>query len=379
MALQENLTGTTPNTQGANMLSKLYKLSPSNGKVQQWSVTTDGAFVIVTQGQVGGVQTPYRTESFGKNIGRANETTAAEQAVMEAKSKHAKKLKSGYTEDKSGEQSTKTPMKVNDYWKHKSKVQFPCYVSRKLNGVNAEERLSGTELTLLSRGGEEYPRIPHIEQSVHKLMADLGTNALNGELYIHTISLQKITSYVKKPKPESSLLEFHVFDAPNLGGTYAQRIAQLINTDYPHIVPAVLANSHEELHELHDLAVEQGYEGIIIRNADCRYEYNTRSNSAFKMKVAMDKEFQVVGYKLDKYGHPVYTCASDGGNFSVKRKGTSEQRLADAVIADSNVGLWLTVEFESYSDAQPGFTVGKPTKPVGLDFRLCDDTGNPLT
>lgn len=353
------------------MLSTLYKLSPSNGKVQQWSVTTDGAFVIATQGQVGGKLVEYRTESFGKNIGRSNETTAAEQAVLEAKSKHAKKMKSGYTTDPSGEQSTKTPMKVNDYWKHKSKVKFPCYVSRKLNGVNAEERL-GTELTLLSRGGEEYPRIPHIEQSVRKLMSDLGTDALNGELYVHGTSLQKITSYVKKPKPESGLLEFHVFDAPNLGGTYAQRIAQLINTDYPHIVPAVLANSHEELQELHDLAVEQGYEGIIIRNADCIYEYNTRSNSAFKMKVALDKEFLVTGYKLDKYGHPVYTCASDGGDFSVKRKGTAFERLKDATVAVHNIGKWLTVEFESYSDS------GKPTKPVGLNFRDCDTDGNPL-
>lgn len=354
-----------------NELAKLYKKTKT-GSVQVCIITTLNDTYTVTFGRLNGKMQSITTVCTSKNVGKSNYISPQQQALREAEAIHTKKQKSGYVLSEAGESDIKLVMKVQDYWKHKSKVKFPCYVSRKLNGINAEERLSGTELTLLSRGGEEYPRIPHIEQSVHKLMADLGTDALNGELYVQGTSLQKITSYVKKPKPESGLLEFHVFDAPNLGGTYAQRIAKLINTDYPHIVPAVLANSHEELQELHDLAVEQGYEGIIIRNADCKYEYNTRSNSAFKMKVALDKEFQVVGYKLDKYDHPVYTCASDGGNFSVKRKGTAEQRLADAAVVESNIGKWLTVEFESYSDA------GKPTKPVGLNFRDCDTDGNPL-
>lgn len=354
------------------MLSTLYKLSPSNGKVQQWSVTTDGAFVIVTQGQVGGAQTPYRTESFGKSTGRSNATTAAEQALLEAKSKHAKKLKSGYTTDESGEQSTLSPMKLNDYWKHQSKVVFPCYVSPKLNGVNAEYRLIDGSLVLLSRGGETYHPIPHLEASVRSLMERLSTDSLNGELYCHGQSLQVITSWVKKPKPESVNLEFHVFDVPNLGGPYSERIASLASTNYQHIVPWDVVGRPETLQLRHDALTKQGYEGIVIRNSDSLYKYNTRSLSAFKMKVALDKEFQVIGYKLDKYNHPVYTCASDGGDFSVKRKGTAEQRLADATIADSNVGLWLTVEFESYSDAD------KPTKPVGLNFRDCDIDGNPL-
>jgi len=204
-------------------------------------------------------------------------------------------------------------------------------------------------------------------------MSDLGVTSLNGELYHHGTSLQVITSWVKKPKLESSNLEFHVFDIPTSTHKYYERAAQLEATDYPHIVPYQLATSHDELTTLHDKAVAQGYEGIVIRNADCMYEYNTRSLSAFKYKVAMDAEFLVVGYKLDKYGHPVYSCKSDGGNFSVKRKGTAAERLADATIAKSNIGKYLTVEFESLSD------LGKPTKPVGLDFRLCDaSTGEPL-
>jgi len=91
-----------------------------------------------------------------------------------------------------------------------------------------------------------------------------------------------------------------------------------------------------------------------------------------KNKPVQEAEFQVVSHKLDKNKHAVFTCSSPGGNFSVKCKGTAEQRLAMASHAEDYYGKWLTVEYEMLSKD------GKPLKPVGLTFRLCDPSGEPL-
>ena len=366
------------------MLSPLYKLSPSNGKVQVWEITTDSEFYTVTQGQVGGKLQTYRTECFGKNIGKVNETTVAQQCSLEAEALISKKLKTGYTLDTSGEQSVFTPMKIGVYSKCKSKLDFKTgvYLSRKLNGLNGEYRLINDELILLSRGGETFPRIPHLEQSVRAMMLRLDTASLNGELYAQGTSLQQIVSLVKKPKPGSEQLEFHVFDCPNLSGGYLERATVLHCSDLMlapvFAIPFERVASHEEIQTKCDAFVAQGYEGVVVRTASSLYEYNTRSLTTMKLKPVLDKEFLVLSFKRDKLCHAIYLCASDGGNFSVKRKGTAEARLADAAIAETNIGKYLTVEFESYSDARPGFTQGKPTKPVGLDFRKCSTDGEPL-
>ena len=70
----------------------------STGKIKQWSVWTEGDTIYVEHGQQGGKMQVKETVCKPKNVGRANETTAEEQAISEAKSKWKKQYDKDYRE-----------------------------------------------------------------------------------------------------------------------------------------------------------------------------------------------------------------------------------------------------------------------------------------
>ena len=364
----------------------LYKQTKT-GAIQQWSVFVEANIITVEQGQVDGKLQPYLTECSGKNIGRSNETTPEEQALVEAQAKWTKQVQKGYTEDKSGVVTVELPQKVKNYFGNEVNVIFPCEASYKLNGVNAEYVRDSSGLWLKSRGGLVYPMIKHHVEPVTKLMDHLGVNNLSGELYKHGEWLQDITGAVKKPNELTKSLEFHVFDIPKHEGNYKTR-RLLLNIvmgyegiDWTHlkICQSVYIREPEQLKHLHEYAVDKGFEGLVINNYRGLHKYNERSSDIFKMKLAIDAEFKIIGYKLDKNKQVVFEClvgdkynTDPAATFWVKPKGSKEQRESIYKDVENWIGGWLKVEFESYSKD------GKPTKPVGICLRDCDEQGNPL-
>lgn len=386
------------------ILETLFK-ETKTGAVVFCDIVTQGNNIIVTTGQVGTLNPiNHRTQCEAKNIGKASATTAEEQAEKEARAKHAKKIKEGYVLDPSGVKVVKLPMKVKGYLDQKKNVKFPCTAGPKLDGQNGEYRVD-TEasdplnvMELFSRGGENFPMPPHLSEDVTRAMNALDTCTLNGELYIHGEHLQDIQSAVKKPNEMSKRLEFHVFDIPDHSGVWTERLHDLdscdFESDYVKIVPNRVMHSHEDIEEYMQECLALGYEGIVIRNYDGVYEYNVRSSDVFKYKIPLDGEYRVIGYKLDKSGHAVWESICNVSfeeyskqiqelkkaaltkyiklhTFNVKRKGTKEQRLEEAGIAEEKVGQWLKIEYESMSKDN------KPQKPVGIVWRECDAAGNP--
>ena len=77
-------------------LSKLFKRT-TIGKVQTWEIEIEGDKYRTISWQQDGKQIVNNwTVCKAKNVGRANATTAEEQALKEAEAKHQKKLESGY-------------------------------------------------------------------------------------------------------------------------------------------------------------------------------------------------------------------------------------------------------------------------------------------
>jgi DNA ligase-1 len=268
-------------------------------------------------------------------------------------------------------------MKVKKYQDQIKNIRFPCWISRKLNGVNGEFRLEDTDLKLYSRGGDEYPMLGHMKEEVLEAMKHLNTKTLNGEIYKHGMHLQDITSAVKKYNVNTPNLEFHIFEIPDNPNEFQDKVHKLHSWDnskydYVKVVHAIKSLSHDDIEKSHGRAVSKGYEGIIIRNPDCIYEYNVRSSQVFKYKKAQDAEYKIIGWRADKNGHPVFICTTGTHEFSVKIKGTDAERKAIASEADSWVGQWIKIEFEELSKDK------KPLKPVGLGLRRCDKDGNPL-
>jgi len=365
-------------------LPTLYKKN-KNGKTQVFNIETSLNSYTVTWGQQNGAVQVKTTVATGKNIGKKNETTPFEQAELEAKAVWNKKLKSGYSEYEDIPNVIELPMKVNNYVDHKKKIKFPCYISPKLNGVNGEYRLVNDEIVLLSRGGERYPIIKEQVEEVKKIFEALDTTSINGELYIHGEHLQDITSAVKKHNELTPKLRFYVFDFPKLEGTYAERCMlayeKLNNLDLKYVtaVPVEVANSHEDIEFYFNVITNSrhNFEGAIIRNAECLYEYNTRSLNAFKYKKAKDAEFKIIGVNEDKNGHPVFIFESEGGEFKAKPKGSSEERRAMLEASKDYIGKYATVEYEMLSKGSNGLP-GKPLKPVMIGLRECDNKGEPI-
>jgi ATP-dependent DNA ligase len=359
-------------------LPRLYKKSKT-GAIVVCDIKTAGDNIKVITGQVEGKHVDHWTKCYPKNEGKKNETTSTEQAQIEAKAKHVKKIKGGYVLDPTGEQVVRLPMKVKKYQEQKKNVIFPCWLSPKLNGINGEfrsrEKMGGIDLEVFSRGGDTYPFLTHMRSDILEVMEELKTKTLNGEIYKHGMFLQDITSAVKKHNNDTPDLSFHIFDIPDSPEEYSEKVKRLQKIQdrcNVKIITAIPAENHEDIEKYLELCLSGGYEGIIIRNSKAIYEYNIRSSNIFKYKLPSDAEYLIVGYKLDKKGHPVFRCTTGEHEFNVKPKGVDAERLKIAKEADTWVGKWLQIEFEELSKDD------KPLKPVGIRLRKCDTDGNPL-
>ena len=68
----------------------------NKGDLRVWSIYTEGSEVVVKYGKLGGKITEKRYTAEGKSIGKSNETTPEQQAILEAEAKYVKQFKSGY-------------------------------------------------------------------------------------------------------------------------------------------------------------------------------------------------------------------------------------------------------------------------------------------
>ena len=347
------------------------------GATQQWSIETQGDSFICTYGQLGGKMQTQVTKCEPKNVGRANETTAEQQALLEAEALVAKKIKSGYSYDQEAPITVQLAMKVKAYQDQLNNVKFPCYSSPKLNGVNAIYRRVNDQLTIYSRGGEVYPPIPHLEDLVHSAMDVLESNELNGELYIHGEHLQDIQSAVKKPNDLSSQLSFCIFDIADSSEEFYTRalIMDRISDFCPECHPAVysisnlICLSHEDIEQHYNVCMTLGYEGTVVKNSTALYQHNVRSSDMFKYKKTQSAEFLINSYNLDKNSLPVFIMQCDAGEFKAKPIGTKEFWAKFNPV--DYIGNYATVEYETLSKD------GIPLKPIFISLRSMDPAGNP--
>ena len=109
----------------------------SKGALRVWSIYTEGPEVVVKHGKLDGKIQEKRYIAEGKNVGKANETTPEQQAVLEAEAKYVKQLKSGYFHDKDDALGFVefTPMKCHAFNTYSSKLIYPCNAGVKLDGM----------------------------------------------------------------------------------------------------------------------------------------------------------------------------------------------------------------------------------------------------
>ena len=359
-------------------------------KTQFWEVEVlpqgQAALIRVSYGYQGGSTVVNEKEiTKGKNIGRKNETTPYEQALLDAKSAWDKKVMEGYAETVEKAQvpsmvsnaaiaahDTISPMLAQDYHKQGKKIVFPCYVQAKLDGVRSIFHKG----VLTSRNGKEFSGLEHI-------LAELAPATkegliLDGEVYSTTLSFQQFVGLVKKKKftaedkEQLKNVNLWVYDCVN-NRPFEERLSMLKEFfgqhrfAHVHLLPTEECKTREDLKGFHDKYVADGNEGLIVRNKQGLYQLGARSYDLQKYKEFEDAEYEVAGFTEGQgleEGLVIWICkTAKGQTFNVRPRGTHEDRAALFKVAKNYVGKQLTVRFQELTED------GIPRFPVGISFR----------
>jgi len=335
-------------------MNTLYKYTQT-GAIQQWTIFVKGNTYYTEEGILNGAITRSKpTVCQGKNIGKSNETTPEEQALLEAQAKHQKKLDKGYNEVLTKEKKFFEPMLAFEREKYE-KLLFtvPTYVQPKLDGVRC---ILDEDGSLTTRNGKPIVSCPHLS---------INGYLLDGELYNHDLKedFDKIISLTRKSKPtnedldESSVkVEYWIYDFPIESKRFSQRYLRLLtlweNGQFPDcfkIVPTYQVLDIEDIEQKHQEFLEQGYEGTMIRLDLGPYE-GKRSKQLLKYKNFVDAEFEILdviegeGNRSGMAGNLVIKLPN-GNTCGVGMTGTQEFMAQVWKDREKVVGLQATVKF----------------------------------
>tara|TARA_R110000822_G_scaffold125716_4_gene260641 strand:- start:6611 stop:7663 length:1053 start_codon:yes stop_codon:yes gene_type:complete len=340
----------------------------SKGKIRFLDIDTDGATIVQISGVIGGKHVTNVSMCEAKNIGRSNETSAEDQALLEASAKFVKKLKEGYftTQQKAIDEVVILPMLAKVFGKEEKKVAYPCYAQPKLDGMRGLGDCKNATLT--SRSGNKIETLDHITSQLPYMGA-----ILDGELYAHGETFQENMRMIKKYRPgKTENVKYHVYDIV-IDKPFFERLGILTqmcqNNPQIEIVSTEIIRNKEELMAFHAFNISEGYEGTIVRHSDEGYKLNGRSSSLLKLKdftdLALVLKDVIPSEKRPTHGKPIFewkgaTNDEIGAGISLSHE-EAEDLLANKA---KHIGKTCELRFFEYSDT------GVPRHPVMYGFRL---------
>jgi ATP-dependent DNA ligase len=377
----------------------LFKLNSKN-TISKWQI------VIEKEGENYMLKTSFGLAQEGSKQqvhttiiekGKANRNTL-QQANLEATSKWNEKTKRDtFTEmipvstNTTGIRPVVRPMLANSFDKelyetgNKSrafKLSFPVCVQRKFDGIRCLSSQEDTNIVMESRKGVAFQNFNEIRKEVKFILEQYPNVYLDGELFTPDLSFETISGLVRLQTKNASKeqlatieqIEYHIYDVydpNNVLWSFNERkdFLSALKTRYSLVTKIVfveteIADNMAEVKQKHDLYVQEGFEGLILRDGSGPYEQNKRSKYLQKYKEFMEEEFLITG-SHDGEGHDkgmvIWECVtSTGKTFSAKPQGSFEERKRMFLIASTCIGKQLTVVFQEYStDGIPRFPVGK--------------------
>lgn len=337
------------------------------GRLKIWKIRTEGARIIAESGLEGGVMTPSFSSGEAKNIGRANEQSAAENAITKAQSKWNDKKKSQYRESiEELENLGLLPQLALDFLKAGHRAKFPAIAQPKLNGMRGLRNVD--KKAFISRKGNKIRTMANIEEQIRwlSLNCPYWHKAIDGEFYIHGFYLSDIISLVKREQRDSALVEFHIFDFAIENEQQETRLDRLMFVagwmekhkeaceTYARnikIVPCKRVNSMEEFVAYQMECESQGYEGAMLRSPTAKYKSGPAKTTAiFKRKSFQDAEFTTLDITEGEEGRAIlHFETKDGRPFKAELIGSDE--VTQEVVRNKAryIGQPATVKFQELS------------------------------
>lgn len=335
------------------MKTPILRKIDSKGKTRVWYAEKIGTSYTTYSGVEGGslISKSYTPTAKGKN-------SITEQVEKDMKSKERKKHERelySYDLSKPHPLHFIAPQLARDYTKVPHQIDWANkkYVAQaKLDGVRTIAQLVDGRVQLTSRKGKRY-KVEHIERqlaaSIFQFAPDM---IIDGELYIHNMELGDITHSVANNK---STLQYHMFDLVDEYLPFLQRMQKLRSTIQPatccdlytvHDIPL----TKDTVDSLHDAYVNQGYEGLIMREAHALYEVGKRPLGLFKYKKFITEEFELLDILPDSEDGCRFLLKSHTGDntFLSRPMGTNATRnylLHNKLLY---IGAMVTVKFSKF-------------------------------
>jgi DNA ligase-1 len=366
----------------------LYK-QDSKGKIRTYFIEQEGADYRMVTGLLDGkeIRTKWTT-ALPKNSGKANATTAEEQAKLEIEARYTKKLGEHYHEEIESAEVTQhsffAPMLATTDKAAKFEMVDgeAIIVDPKLDGM----RLSTDAKGFRSRKGKPVPAAQWIYSSLYLWLANHPTITLDGEIYNHAYkddfqSLMKICRRTKLSledrKKAQNELEYHIYDFkdsanPNMTALERKQFLDasgLNSFTNIHVVEWELVDTIEGFKNAVDKNLLLGYEGSIVRIPDSIYQ-NKRSKDLIKIKEFDDTEFEVLdiipgkGNRSDIAGSVIIKVDGQPVGCGIRGSWDFSKKLLEDV--KEYIGGIATVRYFGLTDE------GKPRFPVLIDINRPD-------
>lgn len=333
------------------------------GQTRNWQYIVRGDSWCTITGLIDGKQ----TQSKWKTVKGKRNTTAEEQALLDAESALRRNLKTDYHESRDTLHEPKyfAPMLAQSFKKYETEG----WSSPKLDG----HRYIATRKGVFSRNGEPIYTTPHIRSELRDIFFQSPHLVIDGELYNHEyhdrfeelsgmISTKNVTDRILAESRE--VLQFHVFDMYDQRDPTAlkhERL-QMMNHyvgdfEFTQLVPFSYVDSEATLDFLYHRYLREGYEGQMFNRYDSVYELSPldyRSSGLLKRKETQSKEFLIkaVHEGSGNWGGVAKTVTvdlGDGKECEATLKGTRGYAAKVLENATSIIDTWATVEFFGYT------------------------------
>jgi DNA ligase-1 len=197
-------------------------------------------------------------------------------------------------------------------------------------------------------------------------------------MYSHELkdSFEEIVSIVKQPKATTEdiekckqLVQYHVYDyipdGANMDRSFSARSVDVsyniktLDSPYIRCVETTPVFTQNEMDELNDKYMSQGYEGQMLRNPNSPYQ-NKRTKDLLKRKTFHDAEYEIVGYKEGKGSREgciiLRLAMADGKEFDSVPMGGIEYQQRLWLRRSDILGMRATVKYQNLSsDGIPRF------------------------
>ena len=268
------------------------------------------------------------------------------------------------------------------------------YASRKINGVRCLMFFKDGKITTRSRGSVSYDiALSNIlnNSDLIDFFKRNPTVIFDGEIYHHsanyTLNIISGLCRSKQWVPECANLEFYLYDIVDINKPFTQRLLYINNyskclnlpTFDPYrkynngdlqiqIVPHERIYGLTNIYKLHDKFVEEGWEGLVIRNADSVYKPGMRTSDWVKVKKYKDAEYEIVGLQpgLRDEDMCFILKTKSGQTFACKPIGSKEQKIQYINNINNLIGKTLTIKYFEMSGVK-GSEV--PQQPIGICVR----------